>query len=215
MNTGAWLLVAGFLAVAAVDWWGVGTDHERVRRFSKPGCMLLLIAAALVLDPADGNARAWLVAALVLSTLGDVFLLRDDATSFQLGLGSFLLAHVAYVVGFVVEGTHGPGLAVGAVAAVAIVATLGRRVVGAARRGDEPALAPPVGVYVLVISTMVATAVGTHDPRAVAGAALFASSDSLIAWERFVRKRHWVPFVIILTYHLAQALLVISFTNGP
>jgi uncharacterized membrane protein YhhN len=200
--------------VAAVDWVAVARERTRIRPFSKPGCMLLLIAAGLVLDPADGGARAWLVAALVLSTLGDVFLLRDDATSFQLGLGSFLLAHVAYVVAFLLEGVHGAGLAVGAVAALAIVATLGRTVVGAARRGDEPALAPPVAVYVLVISTMVATAVGTHDPRAMGGAGLFAFSDALIAWDRFVARRSWAPVAIILTYHLAQALLVVSFTPG-
>jgi hypothetical protein len=44
------------------------------------------------------------------------------------------------------------------------------------------------------------------------GAALFAGSDALIAWERFVAKRAWGPVTIIVTYHLAQALLVLSFT---
>ena len=48
-------------------------------------------------------------------------------------------------------------------------------------------MAAPVAAYVGVICAMVLSAVGTGDPRAVVGAALFAGSDSLIARERFVR----------------------------
>ena len=42
------------------------------------------------------------------------------------------------------------------------------------------------------------------------GAVLFYCSDALIAWRRFVRPKPWQPLVIIVTYHLAQAGLVLS-----
>ncbi|MBA2281441.1 MAG: hypothetical protein H0W25_09445 [Acidimicrobiia bacterium] len=221
MNGAAWGLLAAFGVVAATDWWAVRRGSKRLEYLCKPGCMAFLVALALVLDGVAGGARAALVAALVLSTAGDVFLMlpgRQPGTPgpnlFVLGLGSFLLAHVAYVVAFVAAGTEGAGLAAGAIAAVVIVATLGVRVVGATRRGDEPELAAPVAAYVVVIAAMVATAIGTTDPRAITGAALFAASDSLIAWERFIRTQPWAPLAIIVTYHLAQALLATSFAGS-
>jgi uncharacterized membrane protein YhhN len=59
---------------------------------------------------------------------------------------------------------------------------------------------------------MVLAAFGTGDPTAMLGALLFAFSDSLIALGRFVRPRPWFPLAVIVTYHLAQALLTVSFT---
>jgi uncharacterized membrane protein YhhN len=215
----AWLLLALFLAVAVLDWVAVHQGSKALEYLAKPGCMVFLIAAALALDPADGAARALLVAALVLSTLGDVFLMlpgRQPGTSgpnlFVAGLGSFLLAHLAYVLGFGFEGGSLGGVLVGLVPVVVLVAVVGRRVRAAVVASPEPELATPVSAYIAVISLMVLAAFGTLDGRAMVGAALFAASDSLIAWERFVKPRPWGPVTIIVTYHLAQALLVLSFS---
>lgn len=219
MDTSTWLLLALFLAVAALDWAAVQARSKPLEYLAKPGCMVFLVVAALTLEPADGAARAALVVALVLSTLGDVFLMlpgRQPGTPgpnlFVAGLASFLVGHLAYVAGFVFEGVEPGGLAIGLVPVALIIATVGRRVVAAVRASDEPELATPVTAYVAVISAMVLCAFGTGDLRAMVGACLFAGSDSLIAWERFVRKRPWGPLAIIVTYHLAQALLVVSFT---
>lgn len=214
-----WLLLALFLAVAALDWAAVHTGSKKLEYLAKPGCMAFLVAAALAIEPVDGAARTALVVALVCSTLGDVFLMlpgRQPGTPgpnlFVAGLASFLVGHVAYVVGFLLEGTEPGGLAIGLVPVAIILATVGRRVVAAVQAGDEPGLTVPVQAYVTVISAMVLCAFGTADARAMVGACLFAGSDSLIAWERFVRQRPWGPVVIIVTYHLAQALLLLSFT---
>ena len=45
---------------------------------------------------------------------------------------------------------------------------------------------------------------------AAVGAISFAGSDSLIAWDRFVRPLRWAPVTIMVTYHVGQALLVLS-----
>jgi uncharacterized membrane protein YhhN len=68
----------------------------------------------------------------------------------------------------------------------------------------------PVSVYVLVISTMVVTAVGSTVAVAIAGALLFWISDLTIGWSTFVRDVGGSRLVIIVTYHLAQVLLVAS-----
>jgi uncharacterized membrane protein YhhN len=219
----AWLLLVVFLAVAALDWAAVHSGSKALEYVAKPGCMVALIGCAAALDPADEAARTALVVALALSTLGDVFLMvrgsagggeQHDQRLFLGGLVSFLAAHVAYVVGFWLDGVEGAGLLVGTALALALVAGVGRPIVVAVRAGEEPAMAGPVAAYVAVISAMVLSAAGTADPRAVVGAVLFAGSDSLIARSRFVRTEPWMPLAIIVTYHLAQALLVVAFAQG-
>jgi len=149
---------------------------------------------------------------LVLSLVGDVFLMlpRD---AFVPGLASFLLAHIAYIVGFALE-PH-PGAAVVAALVVVVVAagTVGRRVLLAARASPEPAIAGPVVVYMTAISAMVVLAAGTGEPLAAAGAGLFFVSDSLIAWDRFVAPFAWARPAIMATYHLAQAGLIVSLSR--
>jgi uncharacterized membrane protein YhhN len=215
VDSTSWLLLVVFLAVAALDWAAVHVRSKWLEYLCKPGCMVALIGAAAAMDVDDEGARTALVVALALSLLGDVFLMlrgeRDDL--FLAGLGSFLFAHVAYVVAFVLAGVEGSGLVVGTALALALVVGVGRPTVAAVRQGDEPAMAVPVAAYVGVISIMVLTAAGAGWLSA-AGALLFAGSDALIARNKFVRPAAWMPLAIIVSYHLAQALLVVSFAQG-
>jgi uncharacterized membrane protein YhhN len=45
---------------------------------------------------------------------------------------------------------------------------------------------------------------------AAAGSVLFVFSDSLIGWDNFVRPLRRAQLPIIVSYHLAQLLLVLS-----
>lgn len=219
VNASAWLLLVLFLAVAALDWAAVHLGSKRLEYLAKPGCMVFLIGAALTLDPSDGAARAALVAALVLSAVGDVFLMlpgrepgSDGPNLFVAGLAAFLLAHVAYVIGFLLDGVELSQMVLGLIPLAFIGVLAARPIIAGVRSSDEPELAQPVTAYIGVISAMVLLAFGTGDVRAMAGALLFAFSDSLIALGRFVRPRDWFPLAVIVTYHLAQALLTVSFT---
>ena len=61
-----------------------------------------------------------------------------------------------------------------------------------------------------VIGAMVATALAIGNPLAAVGAVLFAVSDSMIAWDRFVGAFPGAGVWIMVTYHLGQAGLVLS-----
>ena len=196
----AWLLALAGIA-ALTDWLAVARRSRRVELVAKPAVLALLVAAALTLDPADPQERTWFVAALLLSLAGDVFLLFEERL-FLAGLASFLLAHLAYVAGFLAVEQHPAGVVAGLALVVVMVATLGRRVMRAA--GD-----PAVVGYVAVISLMVVTAFGTASWAAVAGASLFYLSDLTLGWRRFVTERPWMRLVVIVTYHVAQGLLVV------
>ena len=206
-------LLAATIVVAAIDWWAVATDRRRVEYVAKPLTMVVLIAAALAIDPADGTQRTWFVVALVLSLAGDVFLMlpRD---LFVPGLASFLLGHVAYIVGLLSGGISTAGLVVGVVIVAVALPLLGGRVLGAVRSGDEPELTVPVTLYVLVISAMVVSAGASGSALALAGALSFYASDALIAWTRFIQPLAWGRVAVMVTYHAAQIALVASLTTS-
>jgi uncharacterized membrane protein YhhN len=209
------LIAAGALAV--LDWLAVRRRIEALEYLSKPTVMLALIGVALTLDPEVDGRRVAVVVALVFSLAGDVFLMlrhpQGDHTEkgyFVPGLASFLLGHIAYIVGFQIEG--GPVWVVLLLFVAVRGATLPItvRLLRALGEGGRPELAMPIRVYAIVISGMVAAAAATGDPVAIAGALLFLFSDFLIAWSRFVIPLEWAPSAIIVTYHLGQGALVLS-----
>lgn len=208
--TGPALLLLAFTAVAAAgNWIAVDTDRKGLEYLCKPLTLALLIGAAASLDADSGGVQGWFLVALALCLLGDVFLMLPQ-DRFVPGLASFLLGHLAYVVGFVVDGIDVPRLGLGIVLVALAIAVIGAVVLRAVKAGDEPELAGPVLAYMLVISAMVACAIGVGNPFAIAGAALFYVSDSLIAWNRFVGETRRARLAIISTYHLAQVGLVLS-----
>jgi uncharacterized membrane protein YhhN len=206
----AWVFLALAGACACADWIAVAPPAraKRAEYVLKPATMIALIVAAVALNPEDATQRAWFVAALALSLAGDVFLMlpRD---LFVAGLASFLLAHLAYIIGFASVGPIAAWSGVGVVVVAIALVTVARPILKSVREGDR-ALYPPVVVYMTVISVMVVMAFGSANGLAVAGALLFYCSDSLIAWNRFVRPMTWAQPAIMSTYHLAQALLVLA-----
>jgi len=93
-----WVLPA---VLALVDWYAVAREDRRTEIWAKPAVLASLIVTALVLGATDTTAGTWLLVALVFGLVGDVFLLGDTERRFRLGLASFLVGHLAYVVCFV------------------------------------------------------------------------------------------------------------------
>ena len=205
--TGAAFAVAAVFAVG--DWIAKARSNRPLEYVCKPATLAALIVAACVLDPAAGagSRRAWFVVALIFSLAGDVFLMLPS-DRFVAGLAAFLVAHVCYIGGFLTNGPAGIALAITAVIVAALLAPLALRILRALR--TEPALRGPVSAYILVIATMLALALASGNAVAAVGAALFVASDSMIAWDRFVRPFRWAPVAIMVTYHLGQAGLVLS-----
>jgi len=203
----ALFVAAGIAAIA--DWWSVLRDRRRLESLFKPLTIALLAASAFFVDSALEPRRTWFLGALFFSLLGDVFLL-PGVDRFIHGLGAFLVAQLAYVGGFVSQFIVEPPAANRMIAGVALVAILlpmlGVRIARAAPR----AYRGPIVVYMGVLSAMVALAIASGSVFATAGGALFYASDAMIGWRRFIEDEVWMPLAIIVTYHLAQAALVLS-----
>jgi uncharacterized membrane protein YhhN len=205
--------------VALVNWVGVARDDRRLVLAAKPTTLVLLLGAALALDPDDPTVRAWFVAGLVLSLAGDVFLMLPEEVPegrtppkvppFLLGLGAFLLGHVAYVVGMALDHTSWPLTAVGLVVVAVAGGGVAPRIVAGVKR-TSPDLVGPVLAYMAVISTMVVASFGRGVVVGIVGALLFYASDAILAWNRFVAPSRLLQVAVMVTYHLAQLGLVLS-----
>lgn len=214
MNTLAWTLGVVTLLFAIADWTFVLNGNRTGRSVSKPGTLVALVGVALAIDPAvSGTIRALMVVGLVLSLAGDVFLLLPPRY-FIYGLGTFLAAHIAYVVAFQLADTSLLGMLVGLAVVVAAFVFVGRAfapAIKAAREGgggEAGSLVVPGCVYAAVISAMLISAYGTWSFWAIVGAQLFFISDATLAWNQFLEPRRWGPITVIVTYHLAQMGLV-------
>ena len=208
MTDSALLALGATAAFAVLDWIAVARRHKPLEYAAKPATMLALIVVAATIEPSSDVQRFTFVVALAFSLVGDIFLMVPG-DRFIGGVAAFLVAHLAYIVGFRVVETSPIGLAIGAVVVVVFVATIGIRILNAVKEADER-LVTPVSAYVAVISVMVASAVATRNPLAIVGAMTFMASDTLIAWNRFVQPLAWAGVAIMVTYHAGQAMLVLS-----
>ncbi|MGH8861038.1 MAG: lysoplasmalogenase family protein [Jatrophihabitantaceae bacterium] len=202
-------------ALAAVgDWVVVGQRLFRLEYLLKPLTMLLLLAAAVSADLP--TAKGWVVGALAFALIGDLALMvssdepgRIDAP-FLAGVAAFLAGHVCYLVAFARTGLHGWAvlagvLIVGGTAALALPRILLR----VRRRYGDEAMAV-VGTYAAAVGATAVLAIGTSIVATAIGGALFLFSDTALAWDRFVKRLPHGEGVVIVTYHLAQVLIVIG-----
>lgn len=198
-------------ALAAITGATLDGPWLRLHYIGKPLTTLLILWLALSAQPAlDARYRRAVLAGLVLSLVGDVFLMLPG-DRFVPGLVAFLLAHVCYIAAFA-PGSSGKARAM-AFVVVAVVA--GGNLFGLLPRVDE-ALRIPVLAYVAVLATMAAFALARtwtpaivqalpHSARLAAiGAVLFMVSDTLLAWDRFAGGVPARTLLVLGTYYAAQ-----------
>ena len=200
--------------VALVNWVGTARDDRRLVVAAKPTTLVLLILAALAIDADDPTVRIWFVVGLVLSLAGDVFLMLPEETElplppFLLGLGAFLLGHIAYVVGMASDLDSWSFVLLGLLVVAAAGGLVAPRIVAGVKT-TSPELVVPVLAYMAVISTMVVFSFGRGSTIGVVGALLFYASDAILAWNRFVTPSRLLQVAVMVTYHLAQLGLVLS-----
>ncbi|MCA9718848.1 MAG: lysoplasmalogenase [Myxococcales bacterium] len=202
-------LVLSLAALAAVI-YGLGlADGVPALRLAIKPVPVLAMAWAVRAGPRSSYARA-VLAGLIACAIGDVLL---DLV-FPLGMLAFLIGHVFYTSAYVGEDRRPRPLVALPFAAwcVAAFVTL---------RPGLGVLTIPVALYSLAIGAMMwraAARVTRAAPRdvwlAVAGAILFAISDTLIAFNKFhepiANARYW----IISLYWLGQLGITLSALTG-
>ncbi len=196
----------------------IRADYQNSRRvvyvFKPLTTLLILLLALLAPAPIDPLYQGLIVAGLIFSLAGDVFLMLPGNT-FVPGLLSFLVAHLCYIGAFV----SGAGLRVTLwLVPCAAFFVIFMRLLWP----HTGALRVPVVAYGTVISVMmwqaveraaVGAAVGAVAGAAVGaavGAVLFVLSDSALAWNRFVKPLRAAQALVLGTYWAGQLLIALS-----
>jgi uncharacterized membrane protein YhhN len=174
----------------------------------KPVASSAFVGAALAGGAPTSHTGYLILAALVLSWLGDVLLIpRGHPRMFLAGMVSFLAAHLAYCLAF---WYRGPDLRA-VLIATPVIGAIGLLVSRWLLPHASGAFRTALPVYLAAISAMVILAtsiVGSPVwPYAAVGAGLFATSDLMVARDRFIRASWRNRAVGLPLYYAAQLLL--------
>ena len=182
------------LLSAVVDWYAVYKGWKKLEYFLKPITMVFLFIFLLISTNLQGIAL-WFGIGIILSMAGDIFLMLPKE-QFIAGLVAFLLAHVAYIIGF--NQSFPPFNMIGLVWAILlgmVAAQLYKQIAaGLVRQKQEklqkPALAYTGAITIMLLSALLTLSHPNWDSRAAitvsVGAALFVLSDAILTWNKFV-----------------------------
>jgi uncharacterized membrane protein YhhN len=209
------LIVAAAAALLALTLFFESRGQWRGYLGFKTILSLLFVTTALVQPHPLVMYATWILVGLVLCLAGDVLLAVPGQRAFRLGLGAFLLGHLAYVLAFMRISTPnglvfwtGTVIVLGASALVFgwLEPFLGR-------------LRGAVRAYVAVISLMLIGALavavnpglrGAGRALIATGALLFYVSDLFVARHRFVRPQFANRLYGLPLYYAGQFMLAFS-----
>jgi uncharacterized membrane protein YhhN len=211
MQKYGWLI--GFTIVISGDLLGIQLGYQTLQYTFKP-LIIPALAGYFLSVVKKSTLSKWILLSLLFSWIGDVLLMFDRLNElyFLLGLSSFLVAHIFYIVFFhnirLKENLASkPWLLLPVVAYYVGLITLLSPYLGDKRI--------PVRVYGIVISFMLLLALhmfyiknknGAY--RMIAGAILFVISDSVLAINKFYYPFDAAGIIVIFTYGLAQFFIV-------
>lgn len=182
-------------------------ENKTLQYIFKPLTMFLIISLAVLnLSAPPTFYQKLLVAGLIFSTVGDVFLINQDRF-FVHGLLSFLLGHLCYIAAFWTTPHLPSGIFYSLYVALFLIVlwkNLGK-------------LKIPVVFYALTIALMSWLAFSlylqSNDAKfsyAFLGSLAFVLSDSLLAYNKFKKPFALAHPFILGTYFLAQWLIALS-----
>ena len=189
----------------------------RLRRVTKVLLMPLLAALYLLLAPAP---HAFVVIALVLGCLGDLFLLfQKKSMTMLIGMCAFALGHIFYIAAMLsTKPAFHLSIALCVLIAVGWMSFVVRKLLPTAPKS----LRKPGFFYALLLSGTCLSALYlllvTQNLLyliSFAGGCLFMISDTILTGQTYRKETKHGNFYVMLTYILAQLLLVTGFAlNG-
>lgn len=205
-----WMLPTLIGIMAALYIWIIPTEPLALKIVFKLIPMLLIIFYAFRQLPAKpAPAMCLIVIGLFFCMLGDGFI----AVSFVAGLGSFLIGHVFYLMGFINMSSMNKTRFAALLPIALYSLFIGRQLISALQTEGNDGLVIPVVAYMLVISLMALTAILTGNLWATAGSILFVISDSILSWNMFVSAIPYSDVLIMTTYYSAQFLIAGSLAS--
>jgi len=203
------LSIATFISVIIAIYF---RQIENLKMYAvfKPITTILIVIISIVIYQKNHNLySAIIIVALVFSLIGDLFLIGENY--FLYGLSSFLLAHIAFTIAFTKISGFNWNIIV-----ILILLVVGGTYLNFLRKDLNNYLIP-VAVYISVIIIMNWQAIGLvliDNSFIFIGIAvaslLFSFSDSIIAYNKFVKPFKSAEILILSTYWIAIYIFTIA-----
>jgi uncharacterized membrane protein YhhN len=219
------VVCAGFL----LDWAAITWNWKRLKPFTKPLAMILVLIWTLI--SSGWRINCFVVILLLAQSFGlagDVFLLFSKCW-FMSGLVSFLIGHFLYIglLALIVIHQDIPQALSGMVWRGGLLLVIWAGILigfylifrPSFRERSSHKLWFAVQFYIWVLSGMVIgtllAAFSQPEPTALGlflplGGLLFLFSDAILAYDRFVENLNHAQLTVRITYHLAQLFLGIG-----
>ena len=194
-------------------------NYKLIKAVSKsllmPTLIIFYAFYTLDIDP-------FIIIGLVFGWFGDIFLLnKGDKKKFIMGLGSFLLGHIFYIVAFLLQVNFSEAFSIGLMVYLGLIAVFIVVLIMQLKEGLGK-MKGPVIAYCVVISFMSISAflLATSPAYTFAlrngyivfsGSILFIISDALIAWRQFKKEIKFHNIYVMATYIVAQFLIAYGF----
>jgi len=216
--------LVGIGLVSLINWVSAWQMRMIPYYITKPIVLIGLILFMVLRVPVT-PARLPFLLGLFFSLLGDIFLIPRGTRWFLVGMGAFSVAQLMYIWGFNTSMPPVPVLVVGLVGllvGVILIHLLVNRFSGSS--SVNRAILPFMKGYGALVLAMVMSALlclarpAWPDRAAVMagiGGILFFLSDGMIGLDKLDRRLPRYRFWIIVTYHLAQFLIVAAVIQLP
>jgi len=181
---------------------------------AKTALSALFVITALVQPHPVSLYYHFLLIGLLFCLAGDIFLALPEERMFRLGLASFLVGHLFYIVAFFITAHLSAWTWCGT-----LVALIGSGWIYLWLKPSLGRMKTPVLAYIVAITIMVSGASSllgdarldwTGRTMVFAGACSFYISDIFVARDRFVKKEAMNRFVGLPLYYGGQFLLAFS-----
>lgn len=201
------LLLAGLL-------WAEKAENTSAKLIFKQVLSALFVLVVWLQPAALSTYGRWILIGLILSWIGDLFLVFSASKVFLAGLVSFLLAHVCYATAFFNYGAFHIWLSAGIVVAVLVGLMIFFWLRPHLGNMKVPVIIYSVVITVMVISAMAFFANFNHPPVSrwfvLVGAIVFYISDITVARDRFVAPGFDNRLYGLPLYYMGQFLFSFS-----
>jgi uncharacterized membrane protein YhhN len=212
------IFFAIFAVVSVIHIASLMSHNERFRVITKIFLIPPLLAAYIA---GTENVSLFPVLALIFGWIGDILLTKiRKREHFKLGLVSFLLGHIFYIISFMqILGFFTPGggsfsfmtLAISGPLAIILGITI-FRIIKPVRE-----MAIPVAFYTVVIEIMALWGLqvfvfhlGLAGALVFFGCLCFMFSDVTLSYRRFRKAKFLGPVMVMVTYLVAQAMIIVG-----
>jgi uncharacterized membrane protein YhhN len=214
------LLLVLAVASAIGHWISIYKSIRVAQIITKPAVMIFLFAWLYFFAGLQG-ALFFFGLGILFSLVGDISLMWVESRKmFMVGLVSFLLAHIFYVIGFnrPLQPVNAFSLFLAVMIALLAAQIYKRVTVNLAARGLIR-MKIPIVLYCIAISIMLLSAMqtifnenwkSTSALLVSLGASLFFISDTILAYNKFLKPIKNGRLLNLIAYHTGQILLIVG-----